>query len=370
MNYPTLLSSIPLPGDRILKNRIVMPPLVIWKAGEAAEVTDAHLAHYRQTAPGSGLVVVEATAVSPEGRLAATQLGLFADRHIAGMRKLAETIRSAGALPGVQLHHAGARTDTKKTWGATPIDPVSVTEIEIERIIADFGAAARRATEAGFELLEIHGAHGYLGSQFLSPRSNRRTDRWAGSLENRLRFLTEIIRLIRTSLGDRVLVSCRLGIAEGAAPDGAVGAAAGPGLTVAEGVQAALALTDAGLDLIHVSHAGSTPEPIELPGAGSFTPDPVLQLAKPVRRVLSIPVIGVGGIITPEDAEAALTGAYCDLIAAGRAMLADPAWSRKTTGGNASRIERCVQCRPRCHHFREPEKCPARRRLGIGPPGA
>lgn len=374
-----------------------MPPLVIWRAGKEAEVTAAHLKHYSDTAPGCGLVVVEATAVSPEGRLAASQLGLFEDRHIPGMQQLAAAIRACGALPGIQLHHAGAKTDIKKTWGETPLTPSPVpgngevrelTEDDILRIIEDFAAAARRAVEAGFDLLEIHGAHGYLGSQFLSPRTNRRTDRWGGSLENRAGFLREVVLRIREAVGESAVLSCRLGLAEGPPAKDAVGAAAGPGLTVAEGIRTAQILVEAGLRIVHVSHAGGRPEPLErhdtakddsvkdesttdtgTAADSSFVPDAVLQLARPVREALSVPVIGVGGVITAENAEAALARGYCDLVAVGRAMLADPAWACKITEGVPETIELCRRCEPRCHHFREPEKCPTRKRLGIGPPG-
>lgn len=391
MHYPTLLTPLELPGDRHLKNRIVMPPLVIWQADETAEVTDTHLRHYRQTVPGCGLAVVEATTVGPEGRLAATQLGIFHDRHVPGLRLLADTIRAAGALPGIQIHHAGGRTDRGKTWGAVPLAPSPIpgkddvrelSDDDILRIIEDFSSAARRALDAGFELLEIHGAHGYLGSQFLSPRTNRRTDRWGGSLENRLRFLTETVAAVRAVTGDRALISCRLGVAEAPPREGEV--ALGPD----EGVRAAALLAAEGLDMIHVSHGGSAPAPIEGSGEDnhqeehrerehrerehreSFSPDPVLQLSRPVRGAVTIPVIGVSGIVTPSDGEAALNNGYCDLIAVGRGMLADPQWALKATEGRPGDIERCVRCKPRCFHFGEPEKCPARKRLGIGTPGS
>jgi len=375
MQHPTLLTPLGLPGKRTLRNRIVMPPLVIWRADESAEVTETHLRHYQQTAPGCGLVVLEATTVSPEGRLAATQLGIFHDRHVPGLRKLADAIRTTGALPGIQIHHAGGKTDLKKTWGAPPLAPSPIpgkddvqelSDEDILRIISDFSSAAKRALAAGFELLEIHGAHGYLGSQFLSPRTNRRTDRWGGSLENRLRFLTETVAAVRAATGDRALVSCRLGVAE--APPREGGATPGPALSPEEGVRAAAMLASAGLDMIHVSHGGSTPAPIE--STDEFSPDPVLQLARPVKESVQVPVIGVSGIVTPTDGDAALSRGYCDLVAVGRGMLADPQWARKATEGRPGEIERCVRCKPRCFHFGEPEKCPARKRLGIGPPGA
>lgn len=360
----TLLSPLKLPGGRRLSNRIVMPPMVIWRADKSGSVNDSHLRHYAESAPGAGLAIVEATAVSPEGRLAATVLALFEDSQTPGMADLARSIRRTGALPGIQLNHAGGKTDSEKTYGRPPLAPSALEdrpEIEvldeegILRIIADFVAAARRAVEAGFELLELHGAHGYLGSQFLSPRTNRREDRWGGSLDNRLRFLRELVRQVRDVIDGGALLSCRLGVAEGAED----------GLQIDEGVEAARALSLEGLDLIHVSHAGSKPAPLER--EAPF--DPTLQLAKPVREALSMPVIGVGGIIEPAQAEAALRAGYGDLIAAGRAILADPGWARKTAEGKVDQIVRCAACQPRCYHHTNPKLCPARNRLGIQPPG-
>jgi len=341
-----------------------MPPLVIWRADKSGGVTDAHLRHYAESVPGTGIAVVEATAVLPEGRLAATVLGLFDDSQVPGMSDLARALRHAGALPAVQLHHAGAKTDKEKTYGLTPVAPSAVEgrddievldESGIERIIVAFVEAARRAVEAGFELIEIHGAHGYLGAQFLSPKTNQREDNWGGSLENRLRFLTEVVRRVKREVAENALVSCRLGVAEGGED----------GLTVAEGVQAAKLLEREGVDLLHVSHAGSQPAPVE-----ENSPfEPLLQLAKPVRAAVGIPVIGVGGITDPLEAEEALTGGYGDLIAVGRAILADPGWARKTSEGKMDQIVQCVKCKPKCYHHTDPTRCPTRNRLGLQPPG-
>lgn len=340
-----------------------MPPLVIWRAGEAAMVTDAHLRHYAESVPGTGLAIVEATTVAPEGRLAATQLGLFNDAQVPGLRDLARSIRRSGALPAIQLHHAGAKTNSEKTYGRTPVAPsprddgaVDVLDEEgIYRILGAFTAAARRALEAGFELLELHGAHGYLGAQFLSPLTNRREDQWGGTPEKRRRFLLELVRRVRREIDGTALLSVRLGVAEGA--EG--------GLTVEDGVATARALEQAGVDLIHVSHAGSQPAPLD-PEADF---DPLLQLAKPVKESVSLPVIGVGGVTQPKQGEAALAAGYCDLVAVGRAILADPGFARKTVEGKGDQIVECRRCEPRCFHHSDPKRCPARNRLGIQPPG-
>lgn len=362
MSYAHLLSPCTVAGIAV-PNRIVMPPLVIWQAGLDGLVTDEHVAHYRRSA-GPGLVIVEATAVSPEGRLAATQIGAWHDGQTEGLARLAEEIHRAGAVAGIQIHHAGGRTSAEKNGrlpilvpsltAKTPAGARELTDQEICDIVDAFADAARRCVAAGFDLIEIHGAHGYLGSQFLAPSANHRTDRWGGSLENRCRFLVECVRAVRSAVqaaagGRTVVTAVRLGAADGADPS----------LSVDEGCAAARLLVDAGAELLHVSNAGSMPAP--LPDARW---SPTMELARTVRRTLdgAVPVIGVGGIKTPKEAEAVLAEGVCDLVAAGRAMLADPGWAAKCVAGEADRIDLCIDCKPRCFHFTEPAKCPPRRR--------
>jgi len=357
MGYSTLLKPFSL-GTETLQNRIVMPPLVIWKAGKDGRVTDDHLEHFRRSA-GAGLTIVEATAVSPEGRLAATELGLFSDGQIPGMQQLAETISTGGSVAGIQLNHAGGKTNTERTYGETPLvvsrtgktseSKRELTERDIYRILDDFAAAAGRAVTAGFRLLELHGAHGYLGAQFLSPATNHRTDGWGGSFEKRLRFLMELVRRVRAEIGDNALLSMRLGVTDGRED----------GLSVTEGTRAAEILSRAGLDLLHVSHAGGEPAPIDPDSPYSS----LLQLARPVRERVGIPVIGIGGIKTPDEANSALENDMCDLIAVGRGILADPGWARKSVEQRPEAIYVCRDCLPRCYHYTDPTQCPARNEL-------
>jgi len=360
-------------GRHLLANRIVMPPMVIWRSGETGRVTDAHLDHYRKSA-GPGLVIVEATVVSPEGRLAATQLGAFSDAQIDGLASLAKVLRDGGAVPGIQLHHAGSRTDSTKNYGGRILAPsrladsrLEVEELsdeEIRRIIEDFAQAAVRAVQAGFELIEIHGAHGYLGSQFLSPYLNRRTDEWGGAIENRVRFLVEVLSAVRDAASEEIAqsaatgkgptgrgltVTVRLGVAEAAG-----------GLSIDDGIHAAQLLEKAGADALHVSHGGSIPFDLTANG-GSWSP--VVEMGRRVKRAVSIPVIGVGGIRKPQEANSLIDSQVVDLVAVGRAMLADPGWATKTLSGHESRISVCQDCKPRCWHFTDPGKCPARQRL-------
>ena len=349
LRAPFQLASLTVP------NRIVMPPMVIWKAAEDGAVTPAILEHYRDSA-GPGLVIVEATVVSPEGRLAREQIGIFEDRHVEGLARIAEIIHAAGSVASIQLHHAGRNTNLVNTFGlplvapsAVPVKevvPEALTEDGIERILGCFAAAARRAADAGFDAVEIHGAHGYLASQFLSPLANKREDRWGGSLENRARFVRDVARRMRDAAGSRLLVSCRLGAAE-AEPGG---------LTVEEGIQVAKWLEADGMPFLHVSTGiGGTPK---LGREGGQWSDRLL-LGAAVRKAVGIPVIGIGGIRTPQQAEQVLTEGLVDLVGVGRAMLADPQWAEKTLRDREADIFLCRQC-PVCHHFRHAERCPAR----------
>ena len=333
----------------------MLPPLVVWKAAGDGTVTEPVIDHYREST-GPGMIIVEATVVSPEGRLGRTQLGLFDDAQVEGMARIVSVIHESGALAAVQLHHAGRNTNLENTFGLPLVAPSAIasgrdvprelSEDEIQHLLECFAAAARRAADAGFDAVEIHGAHGYLVSQFLSPLANTRTDEWGGSLENRARFLLEAARRMRAAAGNRLAVSCRLGAAEGAPG----------GLTVEEGIQVARWLEADGMPWLHVS-TGIGAGPRLGPEGGPW--DDRLLLGAAVRRAVGIPVIGVGGIVTPEQAERALAEGLVDLVAVGRGMLADPGWARKTLAGRDDLIEHCRRCRD-CHHFRQPEKCPAR----------
>lgn len=193
MTYQHLASPFTA-GTLNLSNRIVMPPMVQWSAPRDDSVTSSSYSQY-EDAKGPGLVIVEATTVAPEGRLYAHQLGIFEDRHVEGLRTLAEVIHANGAQAAIQIHHAGRNTRTKGSFFGHPLVapsslneegaevPQELTPEGIERIIACFGAAARRAMEAGFDAVELHAAHGFLFSQFLSPLSNRRTNQITASAE-------------------------------------------------------------------------------------------------------------------------------------------------------------------------------------------
>jgi len=328
--------------------------MVVWAATEDGIVTDYILNHY-SSIKGVGLAIVEATAISPEGRLAKRQIGAWSDDHIPGLKSLASAIASTGAIPGIQIHHAGRSTNLDNTFGLPLVAPSAVTtgkdmpqELTIEgvgELVEKYAAAAVRAVEAGFLVIELHGAHGYLISQFLSPTANLRTDQYGGSLEGRARFALEVLAAVKKAVQGRALVSMRLGVAD-SAPEG---------LSLAEGVQVARWLETAGVELLHISSGIGGP-PANMP-ATEFSP--LLQLAAVTKQHVGIPVIGVGGIRTPEQANCALSNNMADIIAVGKAILADPLWAEKAVVGGKE-IALCRGCKP-CGHFKHPFNCPARK---------
>jgi NADPH2 dehydrogenase len=221
VSYPLLLAPIQI-DSLTLPNRIVMPPMVTFLAGDDGLVTQAHLEYYERSS-GPGLVIVEGTAVSPEGRMSRRQLGIYSDRHIEGLAQLSRIIHANGAAAGIQIHHAGAtafaETRKQKYHHLMAIlfrlFKQQLMVSGLHRIRETFKDAARRAVEAGFDIIELHAAHGYLFSQFLSPLKNWRIDRYGGSLENRRRFLVEVYRTVYAEVAGRALVTCRLGVADG-----------------------------------------------------------------------------------------------------------------------------------------------------------
>jgi 2,4-dienoyl-CoA reductase-like NADH-dependent reductase (Old Yellow Enzyme family) len=359
VTYPYIFQPLDA-GALRFSNRIAVPPMVIRAASPDGEVTPRILDHYSRLV-GAGLVVVEASAVCPEGRLDRNQIGVFDDRHGEGLASLAKTIHDTGAVAAIQIHHAGRNTDAHNTFGLPLVAPSAfvskrarareLSQAEIEAIIAAFVRAAGRARQAGFDAVEIHAAHGYLVSQFLSPLANQRTDRWGGSLANRARFLREILSRIRAGTGSGLTAYCRLGAADGASD----------GLSLEEGIQVARWLEEDGVPLLHVSSGIGSPPPA-LKASSPYSDR--LNLGIAVRKALHIPVIGVGGIQRPEQAEAVLREGLVDIAAVGRALLVDPQWIVKAHEGRASEIKECRNCNV-CRRFLYPERCPAERQGAV-----
>jgi 2,4-dienoyl-CoA reductase-like NADH-dependent reductase (Old Yellow Enzyme family) len=330
-------------GSLELKNRLVMPPMGTNYALKDGSVTQRQTDYYEERSKGGvSLVIVEISCVdSPVGKAAVRQIYVDDDRFIPGLSKLAEAIKRHGARAAIQIHHAGRQTSAKLT-GHQPVAPSPIPvpggeqprELalsEIATLVPRFAEAAERAKKAGFDGVEIHGAHGYLISQFLSPLSNHRRDAYGGSLENRARFLLEVIEAIRERVGRDYPVWCRLSAME-------IGAEGG--ITLEETQVVAQMAEKAGLDAIHVSAHQVTPArrpPMAQP------PCLFVPLAEGIKKVVSVPVITVGRI-PPELAEGVLRDGKADFISIGKALLVDPYLPQKVATGRTGDIRPCIYC--------------------------
>lgn len=313
-------------GSLKLRNRIVMPPMATEFCTEDGEVTDRLVEHYASRSKELGLLIVEHAYVITEGRLRLNQLGIYSDSLIPGLKRLVDSVHANGTPIALQINHAGGAT-TKDVCSVQPMAPspviiprrgqelpreMSIDEIDV--VIEAFCEAARRAVEAGFDAVEVHGAHGFLLNQFVSPLTNKRDDEFGGPLENRVRLSLRIIEEIRKETGPDYPILYRLG-AEDMMPGG---------LTLDDGVKAAKMIAGKGVSILDVSGGliGSSPEGLE--GPGYFVPQ-----AAAVREATGIPVIGVGGIKKAEEAYTIIKSGKVDMVAIGRAILEDPGWASK-----------------------------------------
>lgn len=327
------------------KNRLVMPALASFLFDDDGNITDAILEHYRRrAASGVSMVIVEACAVSPEGIVSRHQGRIFDDRFIEGLSKLAKVIKEEGAIAGIQIHHAGRQT-SPRVIKQDPVAPSplpcptirsnvqQLTKEQIREIVKKFADAAERAVKAGFDLIEIHGAHGYLINQFLSKFSNIREDEYGGDIKGRTRFAKEIVEEIRKRIGKEFPISFKISAQE-FVPNG---------LTVEESIQIIKILIDAGIDMVQVS-AGcdATPEWICQP---MYMKKACLaDSAGEIKKAIDIPVLSVGRINDPLIAEEILAKGLADLICMGRAILADPELPKKIKEGRLNEINRCIAC--------------------------
>lgn len=329
----TLFSPLQLRG-LTLPNRIVIAPMCQYMA-EDGRASDWHHLHWGQFGQsGAGLMLVEATGILPEGRISPGCLGLWSDECEGAMGKALGFARQFTDMPfGLQLGHAGRKASTRVPWKpghVTPAEggwqvvgpsavpfaegwqtPQALDEAGIEAVIAAFAAAAKRAMRLGFQTIEIHGAHGYLLSSFLSPLANHRSDDWGGSVENRMRLLLEVFRATRAVCPEDVPVGVRLNGTDWI--DG--------GITPDETVAVARALADFGCDYVDISSGGNASAQIPV-GPGYQVP-----FAARVRRETGMPVIGVGMIRSPLHAEALIAGGEVDAVALGRIALNNPHWA-------------------------------------------
>lgn len=310
----------PLEVKRLaLKNRIVMPPMHTGLATAEGTVTEGLVEHYVRRSKALGLVIVEHSYVSPAGKFSERQVGIHDDSLVPGLEKLSSGIHATGTPVVIQINHAGRNATTEIT-GMPPLAPSpsgSARELRVEEIEAlaeAFAGAAERAMKAGFDGVEVHGAHGFLLNQFFSPLTNRRRDDYGGSLKNRVRFPLDVVGRVREMIGGRLLLY-RLG-SDDLDP---------AGTKIEDSQEFAVELEEAGVDIIDVSGGlcGSRPE--ELQGKqGYFIPQ-----AQQIKNVVDTPVIGVGGITDPEYADKLIRERRVDLVAVGRELLKDPDWARK-----------------------------------------
>lgn len=308
-------------NNTTLKNRIVMAPMCMLKSDDEGFVKDFHLIHYGARAIGGvGLIILEATSVSKEGRITDLDLGIWSDEHVAGLKILCGVIQGQGAKAGIQIAHAGRKSTAKGTplSCSNVIDdtryatPKEMTEDDINMVKEEFLNGVRRASEAGFDVIEIHGAHGYLINQFLSPITNHRKDKYGGNLENRSRFLKEILSSVRNIYkGTLCLRISATDYKE-------------EGLKVEDYVE--LFKSTLNVDIISVS-SGGVIDGLDI----NIFPGYQVPLASTIKNSTNIPVGTVGMINTSELAESILKDKNADLILIGRELIRNPNWSIKAS---------------------------------------
>ena len=319
-----------------LRNRIGVSPMCQYSCVEGV-VDDWHLVHLGSRAiGGAGLVIAEASAVSPEGRISPADAGLWNEKHTAAWAPVTACIRKAGAVPALQLAHAGRKAGTAAPWlggkplapadgGWTPVGasaiafderspvPEALDGAGLKRVVADFRAAAQRALDAGFEVVELHAAHGYLLHSFLSPLSNRREDDYGGSFDKRTRLLREVVEAVRAVWPERLPLFVRISATDWADAEG--------GWDIAQSVALAKQLKPLGVDLIDVSSAGTLPKAAILIGPGFQVP-----FAARIRREADIPTAAVGLITEAAQAQQIVESGDADLVLLARELLRDPYW--------------------------------------------
>lgn len=321
--------------DVSLRNRVAVPPMCQYSAinGVANDWHHVHLAGMARG--GAGLVIVEATGVSPEGRITPNCLGLWNDTQAEALQPMVAAIEAAGSVPGIQIGHAGRKASAHIPWegddhiaegdprgwqtiapsaiafgGNLPRVPQAMTLDDIARVRSDFVAAAERARDAGFKWLELHFAHGYLGQSFFSEHSNQRTDQYGGSPENRNRFLLETLAAVRKVWPENLPLTARFGVLEYDGRDEE---------TLVQSIELARQFKAEGLDMLGVSVGFTIPQ-TNIPWGPAF----MGPIAKRVRDESGLPVSSAWGFGTPELAEAAVASEQLDLVMVGRSHLADP----------------------------------------------
>jgi 2,4-dienoyl-CoA reductase-like NADH-dependent reductase (Old Yellow Enzyme family) len=322
--------------DVLLKNRIGVAPMCQYSSDNGFP-NDWHFVHLGSRAVGgAGLVMVEATAVSAEGRISPADSGIYLDEHVEPFAKIASFLKQHGAVAGIQIAHAGRKASANKPWegdnhietsaggwdtiapsalafgGTLPKVPQEMSVEDIARIQQAFVAAAKRSLAAGYEWLELHFAHGYLAHEFYSPLANKRTDAYGGSFDNRIRFIMETFEAVRKVWPERLPLTARLSVTDWL----------DDGVTVDESIELTRRLKAAGLDLLDVSHGFVTPDISKVPWGPAF----MVPIAERIRAAVQLPT-AVGWMITdPQQAEDVIKEQKSDLVLLAREMLRDPYW--------------------------------------------
>ena len=337
-------------GELTTRNRIWMAPMSVCYADDSGYVTDAEVEHYgRRAQGGAAVVVTENAAISDSGRQLPRQTMVSDDRFVPGLRRIAAAIRIHGAVSILQIVHAGRYAGPwdvyEKQRRLAPssvsfpllpgrvVTPQEITRSEIDKAIDDFAAAADRATRAGFDGIEIHGAQGFLISQFLSPRMNHRTDQWGGPYENRARFALRVVDAVRAAVPARTLVGFHLLVRE-LLPGG---------FTPDDARRLAVDLESRGVDFI--IPATATFEDLHSHRDAVSLPRFQMPDVRDIAAAVQIPVIANGALGEPEDVARIVAGGEADAVALARPMLVDPDWAAKVIDGRSDNLRLCP-CRP------------------------
>ncbi|MBD8499942.1 NADPH dehydrogenase NamA [Paenibacillus arenosi] len=313
-----------------LPNRIVMSPMCMYACEtEDGKVSDWHLVHYASRAIGQvGLIIVEATAVQPNGRISARDLGIWSDEHVEGLRRLVDMVHAHGMKIGIQLAHAGRKADVPDAVAPSAISfngdyqvPREMSQEEIRKAIKAFTDATQRAQQAGFDVVELHAAHGYLINEFLSPLTNERRDQYGGNSDNRYRFLAEIIDSVRHVWDKPLFV--RISANEYAEN----------GNSIETYTDYARRMKSQGVDVVDCSSGGTVPYPVKA------YPGYQINYASMIRQSTGILTGAVGLITEPTHAEDIIRNHRADLVFIGRELLRDPYWPRRAAAVLDAKLE-------------------------------
>ncbi len=345
---PNLFSSTTVKG-REVKNRIAVPAMVCYQKPSGNCINQEKLEHYeRLSKAGNGIIFTEAICVSEFGRLSKNQLGIWNDSFIEGLSKLAQVINKEGALSIAQIHHAGLKTVKEST--DLPVAPSDyneegftareITIEEIDEVKEAFVAAAVRAEKAGFNGIELHGAHGYLISQFLSPITNKRTDEYG---QDKAKLGVDIIKAIKAKVSPDFIIGIRFG---------------GNDPSLSQCIDYAKKFEEAGADILSVSFGFTQKKPHDLGYEKNEHYNFLVDLGIKIKPHVNIPVVCVNRIEYPSQAKHIIENDLCDFVALGKAQLTDPEWVVKVKEGRDSEINSCKHCL-KCAWFLDETKCPA-----------